>query len=108
MGPFGGPGFGGPRFLAGSGSGLDPERSLDIEETDVLGVALDEVATGFDVLAHEHAEQLVRLGRVVEGDLKKNPVVRIHRGIPELDRRHLAESLVPGDPVVAPWVGSAR
>src|SRR3712207_6631216 len=33
--------------------------SSDVQEAHVLGVALDEGATGVHVLAHEHAEELV-------------------------------------------------
>src|SRR4051794_11675761 len=44
-------------------------RRSDIEEPDVLGVALDEAAARLDVLAHQHAEQLVRRRGVVQGHL---------------------------------------
>ena len=37
----------------------------DVQEPDVLGVAGDERAARLDVLAHQHAEQLVGLSRVV-------------------------------------------
>src|ERR1700744_4158731 len=51
-----------------------PFGPLDVEEPNVLGVAHDERAPGFHVLAHQHAEQLVRGGGVVQGDLGEQPV----------------------------------
>jgi hypothetical protein len=64
-----------------------------VEEADVLGVALDERAALLDVLAHEHAEQLVGRGCVVDRGLQQHPALRVHRGLPQLARRHLAETL---------------
>src|ERR1700744_3524666 len=46
-----------------------PGYRSDVEEPDVLGVALDERAPGLDVFTHQHAEQLVGLGRVVHRHL---------------------------------------
>src|SRR5438034_3040007 len=43
----------------------------DVEEPHVLGVALDERPARLHVLAHEHAEQLVGLRRVVQRDLEQ-------------------------------------
>src|SRR5579875_4226150 len=51
-----------PRSSGGTAGG--PCGSLDVEEPDVLGVALDERAPRIDVLAHQDAEQLVGLGGV--------------------------------------------
>src|SRR4051812_9246308 len=67
----------------------------DIEEANILGVALDERTPRLDVLAHEHGEQLVRLRRVVEGHLQQHPVGRVHGGIPQLGGVHLPETLEP-------------
>src|ERR1700748_2738823 len=50
-------------------------RHLDIEESDVLGVALDERPTLLDVLAHQHREDLVGPGGVVEGHLQHQPLL---------------------------------
>src|SRR5690242_12943602 len=72
-----------------------PPWALDVEEPHVLGVALDERPPGFHVLAHEHAEQLVRLRRVVERDLQQHPVRGVHRGLPQFAGVHLAEALEP-------------
>src|ERR1700753_459179 len=64
----------------------------DVEEPDVLGVALDERSPRLDVLTHQHAEQLVGLGRVVQGHLEQHPVGRVHGGFPQLGRVHLTET----------------
>src|SRR5262245_9267103 len=75
-----------PPEPAGGGAGRHAPTSppgaagSDVEEPHVLGVALDERPARLHVLAHEHAEQLVCLGRVVEGDLKEHPVLRVHGG----------------------------
>src|SRR4051812_30728101 len=49
--------------------GASAARRLDVEEANVLGVALDEVAPRLDVFAHQNAEQLVRGGCIVERHL---------------------------------------
>src|SRR4051794_12382648 len=61
----------------------------DVEEADVFGVALDESATQFDVLAHEDREDLVRLRGVLEGDLQHQPLIGVHRRLPQLLGVHL-------------------
>src|SRR5690606_37809898 len=70
---------------------------LDVEEADVLGVALDEGAPGLDVLTHQHAEDLVGCSGIVDGDLLKRARRVIHRGLPQLLRVHLTETLVALD-----------
>ena len=40
----------------------------DVEVLDVEGVLLDEIATGLDLFAHQHAEQVVGRGGVGHGD----------------------------------------
>src|ERR1700752_3466258 len=65
----------------------------DVQEPDVLGVAGDERAARLDVLAHQYAEQLVGLGRVVERDLEQDPPRRVHRGVPQFLGVHLAQAL---------------
>src|ERR1700719_4941049 len=67
----------------------------DVQEPDVLGVAGDERAAGLDVLAHQHAEQLIGLGRVIQGHLQQDPAGRVHRGFPQLVGVHLAQALEP-------------
>src|SRR5580658_11007042 len=74
-----------PRALTACGS--------DVQEPDVLRVAGDERAARLDVLAHQHAEQLVGLGRVVERDLEQDPLRWAHRGFPQFLGVHLAQAL---------------
>src|SRR5699024_8084969 len=61
-----------------------PYRVLHVQEPHVLGVAGDEAAARLHILAHEDAEQLIRRGRVVEGDLPEHTHLRVHRGLPQL------------------------
>src|SRR5215210_7946182 len=72
----------------------------DVEEADVLGVAGDEAAAGLDVLTHQHAEDVVGRGGVLEGDLPEDARLRVHRGLPQLAGVHLAEPLEPLDHLV--------
>src|SRR5271166_4184330 len=65
----------------------------DVQEPDVLRVTGDERAARLDVLAHQHAEQLVGLGRVVQRDLEQDPLRRVHRGGPQFLGVHLAQTL---------------
>src|SRR5690242_18182929 len=51
-----------------------PDASSDVKEPDVLRVADDERPPRLDVLTHEHREQLVGRGGVVEGDQPQDPV----------------------------------
>src|SRR6202012_2738970 len=85
-----------------------PGYRSDVEEPDVLGVALDERTPGLDVFTHQHAEQLVRLGRVIQRHLKEPPVGRVHGGFPQLGRVHLTETLEPLYPVAGTRVLLAR
>src|SRR5260370_8708497 len=79
----------------------------DVQEPDVLRVAGNERAARLDVLAHQHAEQLVGLGRVVERDLEQDPLPRVHRGLPQFLRVHLAPALEPLHRVPGPRALSA-
>src|ERR1700746_1356742 len=65
----------------------------DVQEPDILGVAGDERTARLDVLTHQHAEQLVGLGRVIERDLEQGPLRRVHRGLPQFLGVHLAQAL---------------
>jgi hypothetical protein len=47
-----------------------------------------------DVLTHQHREDLVRRGGVVDGHLPQGAGVVVHRGLPQLLRVHLTETLV--------------
>src|ERR1700743_2813890 len=76
-----------------------PSYRSDVEEPDVLGIALDERAPRLDVFTHQHAEQLVGLGRVVHRHLAQHTASRVHRGLPQLGRVHLAQALEALDAV---------
>src|SRR5688572_27759773 len=68
---------------------------LDVKESNVFGVALDEVAAVLDVLAHQDREDLVGDGGVLEPDLEQGASLGVHGGLPQLVGVHLAEALVP-------------
>src|SRR5262245_56002952 len=87
---------------------MAPGGRLDVEEADVLGVSQDEATAGLDVLSHEYGEQLVCLRRVVERYLKQDPTVGIHRGVPQLLGRHLAQALEPHHAFVLTRIRPAR
>src|SRR5881275_675568 len=77
------------------------ETDSDVEEADVLGVALDELAARLDVLAHQDREQVVGLRGVVERDLAEDAVLLVHRRDAQLLGVHLAETLEALDRVLA-------
>src|SRR5665647_790387 len=76
---------------------LRPDLTSDVKESHVAGVALNEAAAALDVLAHENRGDLVCGRGVVEGDLKEDAVVRVHRGLPQLLVVHLTQTLVTLD-----------
>src|SRR5262245_11935098 len=75
---------------------------LDVQVHDVQRVLLDEIAAGFDGIAHEDGEHLVGADGIFHGDLEERARLRVHRRLPELLRIHLAEALVAleGGPVL--------
>src|SRR3954452_5965498 len=75
-----------------------PRRSRsDIEEAHVLGVLLDELPTRLDLVAHQHGEDAIRYGGVLDLEAHQHPPRRIQRGVPELGGVHLAETLEASD-----------
>src|SRR5664280_1551137 len=76
---------------------ISSSLSLDVEVHDLEGVLLDEGPPRFDGVAHQHGEQLVGLGRVLDPDLEEAAALRVHRRGPELLGVHLAEALVALD-----------
>src|SRR5947209_15433163 len=66
------------------GSGPLAIRPLNVEVADGLGVGLDEVLAGIDLVAHQDVEDLVRLDRVLDFDAHQHPVLGIHGRDPEL------------------------
>src|SRR5690606_36739763 len=76
------------------------ETDSDVEEADVLGVALDELAAGLHVLAHQDREQVVGLRRVVQGDLAEDAVLLVHGRAAQLLGVNLTEALEALDGVL--------
>jgi hypothetical protein len=70
---------------------------LDVEILDVEGVIFDELATAFDVLAHERGEDLFGGSNVFQLDLDERAASWIHGCFPELRGSHFAEALVTLD-----------
>src|SRR5919202_1088619 len=73
------------RRATGYGGATSPtgrqRKGSNVQEADVAGVADDEAAASFDVLAHQHREELVGGGGVVERDEAQDPARRVHRGL---------------------------
>src|SRR6476620_2947999 len=86
------------RFTWNAPDGI--RKRSDVEELHVAGVLLDERPARLDVLTHEHGEDLVGLGGVVERDLQQRAGALVHRRLAELLVVHLAEALVALDRVV--------
>ena len=60
----------------------------------ISGVALDEFAASADVLTHEHGEDSISLGGILDVDLLEETVLRVHCGFPELLGIHLTQTFV--------------
>src|SRR5215210_5767229 len=78
-----------------------PEKVSSIQVLHLSGVLLDKDLARLDLVAHQRREQLVRYRGRLDRDLKQGPVLRVHRGLPELDRVHLPEALEASDVRVA-------
>src|SRR5438128_1533226 len=65
----------------------------DIEEANVLRVLFDEVATRFDLVAHQPREPEIGARRILDVYADQQPPRWIHRRIPQLLEIHLAETL---------------
>src|SRR5262249_62209598 len=77
-----------------AGSDFSSMDQLDIEIADIQRVGFDELPARLDLVTHEGREDVVRLVRVLDLHLQERAAPRIHRGLPELPRVHLAEALV--------------
>src|SRR6478735_9635111 len=82
--------------------------ALNVKETNVFGVAGDEATARLDVLAHQHGEQFVGRRSVVQRDPTQHPRTRIHGGLPQLLRVHLAETLVALNSVLGVDLSASR
>src|SRR5688500_303132 len=66
----------------------------DIQIAHELRILLDEEPTGLDLVAHERLEDLISQNRVLHTHSTDRARIRIHRGLPQLIRVHLAKTLV--------------
>ena len=73
------------------------EVTSEIEIADVAGVGRDEVAARLDVVAHQHAHDVVGLGGLFDCDLQQGAGARVHGGRLQLFPVHLAETLQAGE-----------
>src|SRR5215210_4361682 len=78
-----------------------PEKVSSIQVLHLSGVLLYEGLARLDLVAHERREELVGDRRGLDRYLQERPVLRVHRGIPELVRVHLPEALEAADAGVA-------
>src|ERR1039458_8370389 len=53
----------------------------DVEETDVFRICLNEVASQFNVVAHEYRTDLVGQRGLLHVDLQERSQRRVHRGV---------------------------
>ena len=60
----------------------------------VGGVSLDELTAGLHIVAHEHGEDLVGFGCILDAHLLQQAVGGIHGGLPELFGVHLTKTFV--------------
>ena len=60
----------------------------------VGGVLLDELATWFYVIAHQHGEYLVSLSSIFDSYLLEQSVLGVHRRLPQLLGIHLTQTFV--------------
>ena len=67
---------------------------LDVQESNVAGVLLDELLARLDLIAHELADRALGLGGIVDAHLQKRTGSRLHGGFPQLLGIHLAQALV--------------
>ena len=58
---------------------------------------LDEFAAGFDLVAHQHAEEIVGAADVFHADLQQRAVGGVERGFAEFFRVHFTEAFKPRD-----------
>src|SRR5215218_5133079 len=73
------------------------EWFLDVEIGDAQSIVLDELAAGLDDVAHQAREDLVGDVRLGDLDPQQRTVRRVERGLPQLLRVHLAQTLVALD-----------
>ena len=60
----------------------------------VGGIFLDEFATRTYIFAHEHGENVVGIGSILDGDLLEQTCLGVHGGVPKLFWIHFTETFV--------------
>jgi len=68
-------------FGAIPGTATAGARPSNVEEAHVLGIALDEVAPQFNVVAHEDGTHLVSHRRLLHCDLQQGTLTRVDGGV---------------------------
>ena len=67
-------------------------HSSEIKVPHIAGVRGDEVATAFDVVAHQHAHDHVGLGGLFDGDLQQRAGLRVNGCLSEFLPVHFTET----------------
>src|SRR5262245_58977851 len=70
---------------------------LHVQVPNLQRVRLDEIPPGLDLVSHEDGEDLVGFDVVLDLNPEEPALRGVHRGLPELRRVHLAETLVALD-----------
>src|SRR5215213_11206193 len=68
--------------------------ALNVQIGDAERVLLDELAPRLDHVAHQLAEEVVGVGRVLDLDLEQRAHVAVERRLPKLLRGHFAKAFV--------------
>src|SRR6266478_5497906 len=77
--------------------GIKRGAHSDVEVADVERVLLDELAARLDLVAHQLLEHLLSVLLRTDLHAQHRARLRIHRGLPQLLRVHLAQTLVALD-----------
>ena len=70
---------------------------LNVQILHFQRVALNEGSSRFDLISHKDRKNLVCLDHILDCNLEKGSLFRVHRGLPELFRVHFAQTFVPLD-----------
>jgi DNA-binding NtrC family response regulator len=72
-------------------------KILNIQIHHIQCIFFDEIAARFNLIAHQDRKYLVRFDDILNLDLQKYAVFRVHRGFPELFRVHLTQTFIALD-----------
>ena len=75
---------------------------LNIKVAHQLGMLLNKLAARLYLVTHEDGKQLVCCLRILHAHLQHGTPLRVHGGIPQLLRVHLAQALVALDDGTVP------